>query len=273
MGNQPGGSRRGHQPLGAGSMPRASSEHERAARAAAAENRMKAKGALGTSSADVTQKRLERMRVYDELDRKSGAARPATGGSGPSGTAPPSSAAASSASRPPASAPAPAPASAASAPVATRPIPALAPPPGDPAFARGDSKGDAKSTSAPPSSSSSSSSFSSSSSSVDLEAEILRLSHESPATVALLRRVLTNLLGGADAAKFRKIKLASEKMRALVLDVPGALDVFQTIGFEKVTLPSPAGELEDYLYFREETSQETAALVLAGLADLEIASS
>lgn len=227
---------------------------------------MKAKGAMGTSSTDVAQKRLERMRVYDELDRKSGTAPAATGGSGPSGTAP-SSAAASPASRPsPASAAAP-------AAVATRPVPALAPPPGDTAFARGDSKGDTKSA-APPSSAPSPSS-SSSSSSVDLETEILRLTQASPATVALLRRVLINLLSGtgADTAKFRKIKLASEKMRALVLDVPGALPVFQAIGFEKVTLPSPAGELEDYLYFREETSQEVAALVLAGLADLEIAAS
>jgi hypothetical protein len=58
---------------------------------------------------------------------------------------------------------------------------------------------------------------------------------------------------GEAGQKFRRLKLAAEQMSQLVVNVPGAQRAFIAIGFERMSLPSPQGTVEDYLYFKPDT--------------------
>lgn len=62
----------------------------------------------------------------------------------------------------------------------------------------------------------------------------------------------------AEHMKYRKIKIQNDKIMNYIINVDGGIDLMCTVGFEQISVPSPAdpNQSEEFFYFKPENSLE-----------------
>jgi len=92
-----------------------------------------------------------------------------------------------------------------------------------------------------------------------------------PPTIALIRKILQNLLKAGDQpsaedAKYRRVKMNNAKIQTLIGEVDGAMELMLAVGFTPQAIPQANGKEEDYLVFPDGQSLDIAQLASQELA-------